>query len=55
MTLPLAEWHKIEGVDARVEGVIGCWFGGNGKWSFIISLGLDSASLASMELRVGGW
>jgi hypothetical protein len=41
----------INGVDAGVEGVIGCWFGSSGMSSFIISLVLDSASLAAVDSR----
>ena len=41
----------INGVVAGVEGVIGCWFGGSGTSSFIISLVLDSASLAAVDSR----
>jgi len=41
----------IDGVVAGVEGVIGCWFGGGGTSSFMISLVLDSASLAAVDSR----
>ena len=41
----------IAGVVAGVEGVIGCWLGGSGMSSFIISLVLDSASLAAVDSR----
>lgn len=41
----------MDGVVAGVEGVMGCWFGGSGISSFMISLVLDSASLAAVDSR----
>lgn len=42
----------IDGGFAGVEGVIGCWFCDNGNSSFVISLVLDSASLAAVDSRL---
>jgi len=41
----------MDGMVAGVEGVIGCWLGGSGISSFMISLVLDSASLAAVDSR----
>lgn len=41
----------INGVLTGVEGVIGCGIGSSGASSFIISLALDSASLAAVDSR----